>query len=91
MKRKLVNCDNKENKPAVSTMHDDMLKKKLKVSNGMCLPMPLAKQTTLNREQRSVLEAVLRGSSIFFTGSAGTGKSFLMKRILGMVICNFFF
>uniref|UniRef100_F6R806 ATP-dependent DNA helicase PIF1 n=1 Tax=Ornithorhynchus anatinus TaxID=9258 RepID=F6R806_ORNAN len=39
----------------------------------------------LSREQEQVLSAVLRGKSVFFTGSAGTGKSFLMKRILGSV------
>ena len=37
----------------------------------------------LTKEQCMVLEAVQQGSSIFFTGSAGTGKSFLLKRIVG--------
>ncbi|XP_035114742.1 ATP-dependent DNA helicase PIF1 isoform X1 [Callithrix jacchus] len=37
----------------------------------------------LSEEQASVLRAVLKGQSIFFTGSAGTGKSYLLKRILG--------
>ncbi|XP_004629002.1 ATP-dependent DNA helicase PIF1 [Octodon degus] len=37
----------------------------------------------LSEEQAAVLRLVLRGQSIFFTGSAGTGKSYLLKRILG--------
>ena len=37
----------------------------------------------LNKAQTAVLEAVLRRKNIFFTGSAGTGKTFLMKRIIG--------
>ncbi|XP_077981577.1 ATP-dependent DNA helicase PIF1-like [Glandiceps talaboti] len=37
----------------------------------------------LSQEQCQVLKAVLAGKNIFFTGSAGTGKSFLLKRIIG--------
>ncbi|CAE1277560.1 PIF1 [Acanthosepion pharaonis] len=37
----------------------------------------------LTKEQLRVLEVVVRGESLFFTGSAGTGKSFLLRRILG--------
>lgn len=29
------------------------------------------------------MNAVMAGRNVFFTGSAGTGKSFLLKRILG--------
>lgn len=38
---------------------------------------------SLSKEQKCVLNAVLSGKNIFFTGSAGTGKSFLMKKIIG--------
>ncbi|GFX94273.1 ATP-dependent DNA helicase PIF1 [Trichonephila clavipes] len=37
----------------------------------------------LTMEQKRVMSAVLTGRNVFFTGSAGTGKSFLLKRILG--------
>ncbi|XP_005721083.1 ATP-dependent DNA helicase PIF1 [Pundamilia nyererei] len=37
----------------------------------------------LNKEQAAVLSAVLSGKNVFFTGSAGTGKSFLLRRIMG--------
>ncbi|XP_012709981.2 ATP-dependent DNA helicase PIF1 isoform X2 [Fundulus heteroclitus] len=37
----------------------------------------------LSKEQAAVLSAVLSGRNVFFTGSAGTGKSFLLKRIIG--------
>ncbi|XP_036295054.1 ATP-dependent DNA helicase PIF1 [Pipistrellus kuhlii] len=52
-------------------------------------PLPVKKlnlapaKPQLSEEQAAVLRAVLKGRSIFFTGSAGTGKSYLLKRILG--------
>ncbi|XP_059953164.1 ATP-dependent DNA helicase PIF1 isoform X4 [Mesoplodon densirostris] len=52
-------------------------------------PLPVKKlslpptKPELSREQAAVLRVVLKGRSIFFTGSAGTGKSYLLKRILG--------
>lgn len=45
-------------------------------------PSPLTTTNSLNSEQQRVLEACLGGKNIFFTGSAGTGKSFLLKRIV---------
>lgn len=36
----------------------------------------------LSDEQQRVLELVLAGRSVFFTGDAGTGKSFLLNRII---------
>ena len=52
--------------------------------------MPKAKKlnislnkTQLNPQQSRVLNTVLAGHSVFFTGSAGTGKSFLLKKIIG--------
>lgn len=45
-------------------------------------PSPLSNTSSLNPEQQRVLEACLGGKNIFFTGSAGTGKSFLLKRIV---------
>ncbi|KAL1481983.1 hypothetical protein MTO96_034083 [Rhipicephalus appendiculatus] len=36
----------------------------------------------LTLEQKTVLSAVLAGRSVFFTGGAGTGKSYLLKHIL---------
>ncbi|XP_049875680.1 ATP-dependent DNA helicase PIF1 [Pectinophora gossypiella] len=45
-------------------------------------PSPLTTMSSLNAEQQRVLEACLGGRNIFFTGSAGTGKSFLLKRIV---------
>ncbi|CAE6435818.1 unnamed protein product [Rhizoctonia solani] len=36
----------------------------------------------LSKEQRYILDMALSGKSLFFTGSAGTGKSFLLKQII---------
>ncbi|GBP40011.1 ATP-dependent DNA helicase PIF1 [Eumeta japonica] len=45
-------------------------------------PSPLISTDRLNAEQQRILEACLSGKNVFFTGSAGTGKSFLLKRII---------
>lgn len=36
----------------------------------------------LTEEQSRILSAVLSGKNVFFTGSAGTGKSFLLRKII---------
>ncbi|XP_004466702.1 ATP-dependent DNA helicase PIF1 [Dasypus novemcinctus] len=52
-------------------------------------PLPVKKlslpptKPQLSEEQAAVLRVVLKGQSVFFTGSAGTGKSYLLKHILG--------
>uniref|UniRef100_A0A8D2IZL3 ATP-dependent DNA helicase PIF1 n=1 Tax=Varanus komodoensis TaxID=61221 RepID=A0A8D2IZL3_VARKO len=48
----------------------------------------LCSGTALSQEQSMVLSAVLSGKNIFFTGSAGTGKSFLLKRIVASLPPN---
>ena len=40
------------------------------------------KNSELNSEQKLIKKLVLKGESVFFTGSAGTGKSFLLKEII---------
>ncbi|KAF8576650.1 hypothetical protein K439DRAFT_1230492, partial [Ramaria rubella] len=39
----------------------------------------------LSTEQQRVVQAILRGESLFFTGSAGTGKSVLLRHIIGVL------
>lgn len=39
----------------------------------------------LTDEQRNVCQAALRGESFFFTGGAGTGKSFLLQQLLRLL------
>lgn len=39
-------------------------------------------QQKMNEEQLQVYQACLDGKNVFFTGSAGTGKSFLLKKII---------
>eukprot|EP00124_Ichthyophonus_hoferi_P003711 Ihof_evm1s341 gene=Ihof_evmTU1s341 len=36
----------------------------------------------LSEEQQKIMDVVLAGKSVFFTGAAGTGKSFLLKEII---------
>lgn len=63
--------------------------KKRKYFSDDTSKMPAAKKlydnsTTgeLTEEQIKILNAVLDGKNVFFTGSAGTGKSFLLKKII---------
>lgn len=42
-------------------------------------------RTNLIAEQMAVVNAVRAGRSVFFTGSAGTGKSYLLKRLITML------
>jgi hypothetical protein len=52
-------------------------------ANSKSKSKPKIAAVFLSDEQRSVLEAVVdRGKSMFFTGSAGTGKSVLMREII---------
>ncbi|KAH9443918.1 hypothetical protein Pst134EB_033135 [Puccinia striiformis f. sp. tritici] len=44
--------------------------------------MSIAAKVSLSPEQQNVLDLVLKGESIFFTGSAGTGKSVLLRHII---------
>ena len=41
--------------------------------------------SSLSEEQMKVLEMVKNGESVFFTGSAGTGKSYLLKQIISVL------
>ena len=36
----------------------------------------------MTEEQSKILECIMGGKNVFFTGSAGTGKSFLLKKII---------
>ena len=63
--------NNKKNKNTTDTNKDD----------GVPGMKSLASYT-LSKDQRSVLDAVLLGHNVFFTGSAGTGKSFLLGTLI---------
>ncbi len=43
-------------------------------------------QAGLNAEQADVLKAILAGKSVFFTGSAGSGKSFLLRKCIDALL-----
>lgn len=36
----------------------------------------------LSHEQQAILQAVLEGHNVFYTGPAGTGKSFMLQNIV---------
>ncbi|XP_059052609.1 ATP-dependent DNA helicase PIF1 [Achroia grisella] len=82
------NAKNKIPKSTVTTPSPPSKKRKTDDSSRgpapkkLYSPSPLTTTSSLNTEQQRVLEACLGGKNIFFTGSAGTGKSFLLKRIV---------
>lgn len=45
-------------------------------------PIAMNKPMELSQEQRFVLKQVLNGKSLFYTGSAGTGKSVLLRELI---------
>lgn len=49
---------------------------------GNVLETKVVKPILLSREQEYVRQLAVQGKSIFFTGSAGTGKSVLLRRII---------
>ena len=46
---------------------------------------PVRSGPALTPEQQHVVDLVMKGVSVFFTGSAGTGKSFLLKHIISVL------
>jgi ATP-dependent DNA helicase PIF1 len=75
-RKRLDQDDDKENRPV----------QKSRLACGSLNPSSIALPVKLSKEQNAVLDAVVKGKNVFFTGSAGTGKSFLMKRIIGRLI-----
>ena len=77
LKRKLDECE-EENKTSSSR-------------GAVAQPPPQKKYSMvksgppLTSEQQHVVDLVINGHSVFFTGSAGTGKSFLLKRLVSML------
>ncbi|KAG7188576.1 hypothetical protein KM043_008207 [Ampulex compressa] len=72
----------------ITTPSPGMVKKRKRVGENTP-KLPTAKKLyenptvgNITEEQSRILDAVLGGKNVFFTGSAGTGKSFLLKRII---------
>ncbi|XP_046672369.1 ATP-dependent DNA helicase PIF1-like [Homalodisca vitripennis] len=55
-------------------------KQNVQGNKKLCTELLLKEKLTA--EQREVMDAVKQGVNIFFTGSAGTGKSFLLRHII---------
>lgn len=72
---------NKQIKRSRTTSSENCLSAELKPSKKPTLSLPMGRK--LSKEQSHVLAMILKGKNVFFTGSAGTGKSFLLKRIVG--------
>lgn len=73
----------------VTTPSPGAVKKRKHLSGEHTPKAPVAKKLydnptagELMEEQSRILSAVLSGKNVFFTGSAGTGKSFLLRKII---------
>ncbi|XP_034039033.1 ATP-dependent DNA helicase PIF1 [Thalassophryne amazonica] len=78
----LTDCTNKTGRQVKRSSSDTSFSPvKANPNKKPILCLPTARK--LNKEQAAVLRVVLSGKNLFFTGSAGTGKSFLLKRIIG--------
>lgn len=87
----------KENTAPAATLHDKTPKRKRCEGSGDNMPRkklmitsnnvtkPAKTSLKLNESQLRVLNAVKCGQSVFITGSGGTGKSFLLKKIIGLL------
>jgi len=58
------------------TSNSNMLVKKRKIVLSL---------DSLNSDQKHVMSLVKRGKSVFFTGSAGTGKSYLLRHLISLL------
>ena len=80
-KRKLSDISNTiSNRSEKSTVKDKEPSNPAKKPRTVSI-LPSA-TSNLSKEQMKVMEMVKNGESVFFTGSAGTGKSYLLKQII---------
>lgn len=84
------NIDDKKNKTptAKKKLYDESTSPTLSQSsslNGDGSVDTYEENLQLNDEQNQILQACLSGKNIFFTGSAGTGKSFLLRKIISVL------
>ncbi|KAG0422261.1 hypothetical protein HPB47_001921 [Ixodes persulcatus] len=56
-------------------------KKRIEVTD-VAMPSRTLNPIQLTAEQKAVVSAVMAGRNVFFTGSAGTGKSYLLRHLL---------
>ncbi|KAL1494333.1 hypothetical protein ABEB36_009948 [Hypothenemus hampei] len=88
----IIKAVRKANGKSTDTTPSPLAGRKRKIERSSTDKAPAAKKLyselplqehTLDDEQMNILNACLSGQNIFFTGSAGTGKSFLLKKIIG--------
>ncbi|CAG8611845.1 7370_t:CDS:2 [Ambispora leptoticha] len=87
IKAEMTNDDGEANfKPPLKTHDGDKFRKERKNNQELFrASVEDKKDKELNQEQKQVEKLVLDGKSIFLTGSAGTGKSFLLRHLIKLL------
>ncbi|XP_058120680.1 ATP-dependent DNA helicase PIF1 [Anopheles ziemanni] len=71
LKRKRLSGDSANDRPAAKKLYSSYEDSSAEMT-----------EQKLNEQQKRILDACQTGRSVFFTGSAGTGKSFLLRKII---------
>ncbi|KAF6053096.1 PIF1-like helicase family protein [Candida parapsilosis] len=70
------------NSDILSTFEGGQAKKVAKLTNFKSPTISQTEGTQLSTEQKSVIDSVLAGCNVFYTGSAGTGKSVVLRELV---------
>jgi len=52
------------------------------------IPAGTTPKLVLSKEQRYIIETIAKGHNVFFTGFAGTGKSFILQKLREISLCE---
>ncbi|KAG8855514.1 hypothetical protein FRB96_007018 [Tulasnella sp. 330] len=69
-------------KGKVPTPHAETSKPPTNIRATGAFDLSIRSQVVLSKQQQYVLKQVMEGKNVFFTGSAGTGKSVLLREII---------
>ncbi|KAI5954862.1 RRM3 [Candida theae] len=72
----------RSNSDVLSSFDGGQAQKITKTTNNVARSVPETEGPQLSAEQREVIDSVLAGRNVFYTGSAGTGKSVVLRELV---------